>query len=45
MMNMAIARQRYGEHRLKAEIVDPERSPIAEQGFGKHRLPLQWIRW
>jgi hypothetical protein len=41
VMNMTIARQRFGKNRLKAG----SRSPLARQRFGKHRFPLQCIRW
>jgi hypothetical protein len=33
MTNITIARQRFGKHRLKAGIVEPERTSIAEQQF------------
>jgi hypothetical protein len=33
---MTIARQQFGEHRLKAGIVEPQRTSIAEQQFGNH---------
>jgi hypothetical protein len=33
---MTIDRQRFGKHRLKAGIVEPERTSIAEQRFGNH---------
>jgi hypothetical protein len=36
MTNMTIARQRFGKHRLKPAIVEPERTSIAEQRLGTH---------
>jgi hypothetical protein len=38
--NMTIARQRYCKNRLKAGIVEPERTSIAEQRFGNHILEV-----
>jgi hypothetical protein len=35
---MTVARQRFGEHRLKAGIVEPERTSICEQRLGNHVL-------
>jgi hypothetical protein len=36
-MNMAIDRQQFGEHRLKARTVKLQRTSIAEQQFSNHQ--------
>jgi hypothetical protein len=49
--NVSISRQRFAEYRLKAGIVEPERTSIAEQRFGKHfslmadRITTNCSRW
>jgi hypothetical protein len=35
---MTTDRQRFGKHRLKVGIVEPERTSIVEERFGKHVL-------
>jgi hypothetical protein len=39
--NMTNARQRFGKHRVKAGIVEPERNSIASQLLAQRTFPLQ----
>jgi hypothetical protein len=38
--NMTIARQQFGKQRLKAKIVEPEQTSIAEQRIGENILEV-----
>jgi hypothetical protein len=35
---MAIAREQFGKHHLKARIVDKNRRPLLDSGFGYHGI-------
>jgi hypothetical protein len=41
VMNMTIARKRFGKNCLKAGIVEPEQKSIASHRLAKHKFLLQ----